>query len=268
MKNEQDEKMASLLSKAFEEEELTVSEELIQKTLKRVAEEKKDEKQRNTGRKSMNRVLRFSEMAAAAVLVMTIGILGVRGIYSDRNSEDKAAGGNNIVASKPSDSGEGVDKRGIFPEYCPPVANEKNNKESENGTCTSNGREIEQGMTAANGYGYPESDGLPTLELSKENQLALKELGYTVLYTGEGFEGDEVSEECDSSSNDDALDWNLEIAAALKSNPPRKDQMDFEITPDIWAQTKCWPSCWMKTGEGTLWLCKKTTGYLWFLVKE
>jgi len=72
---EQDEELYALLEKAMTNEpRLTVSEELIQKTLKRVEESSAESGQKEKRYKKFYRPLRYAGMAAAAVLVLAVGV--------------------------------------------------------------------------------------------------------------------------------------------------------------------------------------------------
>ena len=103
----QDEELYALLDKAFETERLCVSEDLIQKTLKRVAEEP-DGKVISFAKAAKRRtlVLRYTGVAAAALFVLVLGgqILGGRlwnggvqkeatGDMSQRNGQRDASAG-------------------------------------------------------------------------------------------------------------------------------------------------------------------------------
>lgn len=76
----QDEELYALLDKAMETERLCVSEELIQKTLKRVAEEDGSNViSLNTVKKRRNVYMRYGCVAAAAVLILLVGVRSFAG---------------------------------------------------------------------------------------------------------------------------------------------------------------------------------------------
>ena len=87
---ETDEELYALLDKAMEDERLCVSEELIQKTLKRV-----EESPASTGvhhkSKNYSRLIRWGSVAAAAVLVVFVGSrMLAGGFYMDKGSMECA----------------------------------------------------------------------------------------------------------------------------------------------------------------------------------
>lgn len=96
---EQDEELYALLEKAMSEDKrLTVSEELIQKTLKRVEETSVQTDLTEKSYKKFYRPLRYAGVAAAAVLVLVIGAkaVGNGGFMSKDGMKAESAPGNGI----------------------------------------------------------------------------------------------------------------------------------------------------------------------------
>lgn len=95
----QDEELYALLEKAMSEDKrLTVSEELIQKTLKRVEETSVKTDLTEKSYKKFYRPLRYAGMAAAAVLVLVIGVkaVGNGGFMSKDGMKAESAPGNSM----------------------------------------------------------------------------------------------------------------------------------------------------------------------------
>ena len=90
---ESDEELYALLEKAMEEEpRLQVSEELIQKTLKRVEETPEESGLKEKSYKKFYLPLRYACVAAAAVLVLAVGIktIGNGGFFADDSAKMEA----------------------------------------------------------------------------------------------------------------------------------------------------------------------------------
>lgn len=95
----QDEELYALLEKAMSEEKrLTVSEELIQKTLKRVEESSAQTDLKEKSYKKFYRPLRYAGVAAAAVLVLVVGVktVGNGGFMSKDGMKAESAPGNGM----------------------------------------------------------------------------------------------------------------------------------------------------------------------------
>lgn len=258
MKTEQDEKMASLLSEAFEEKELTVSEELIQRTLKRVAEEeRKEEKQVKSKQKPMVWVLRVSELAAAAVLVLTIGTIGVKSLNKEKDAE-------NVLDSMFCQPIPGSDEKVIYSmneetdtNTPAPRATGSNSPKADE-SMTYDGEDLvkEAGRTAKDEES--KSGVLTYFELSEENRKMLEKLGYSVTYAGKWTNICAIeSEEPESGQNPNPV-----ISEALKKNPPIKNRINSGKPKESNnEEEQCLYG--LKTEEGTLWLCKDASGYQW-----
>ncbi|MBQ9766854.1 MAG: hypothetical protein IJW37_01945 [Lachnospiraceae bacterium] len=132
---ESDEELYALLEKAMEEEpRLQVSEELIQKTLKRVEETPAESGLKEKSYKKFYRPLRYACVAAAAVLVLAVGVktLGNGGFSAkDSAMEAELAPGNSMrngtdgtmemaeysTTAKPEDFGFDAEEIGICYSY-------------------------------------------------------------------------------------------------------------------------------------------------------